>query len=700
VHFRDFLFETGVEEIPAGFIQSAAEFMEKNFKNELQEAKLTYQEIVVYSTPRRLAIEIKQVQDKQTDERIERLGPAKRIAVDSEGKLTKAGLGFLAGAAVHEDNMFIKSTEKGEYIAVMIEKKGKTAKEILSDVYIRTMQNLDFPKSMKWGERKESFARPVRWVIALCDEELIEIELFGVKSEKITYGNRFQKISSSLTICRPADYGDSLKSGFVIADREKRKRFLRREMDNLFVNSDLEMVEDEKLMDVVTDLVEFPTPVIANFNSGYLKLPEKIITSTLTQNQKCFAVRDRVAGKLTNKFVFVSNGNPIFSDIIRKGNEKVVTPRLEDAEFFFREDTKHTLESYYDKLDEVLFQKDLGTIKEKTERIVRLTQYICRQLSFSEKISDSLNRTAKLCKCDLVTQMLGEKEFTKLQGYIGKHYALVSGEAEDVAEGIYEHYMPRGQNDGLPASLNGAVVAIADKIDTVCGIIGVGLIPTSSNDPFAIRRAANGIVQIIREKSLAIDLFKLIDYSLEILEDRISALEKSREFLYSYFRQRVQWLLQQENIDYDVINSVMHIDFSDVVDLIARARDVQSFKNNSDFVKLVMGFKRVSNIIASEKDFSNFDEKKLTEGAEEILFKEFCKLEKNISKLLITKDYHVLLESLVNFSFYIDQFFDKVLVNTDDPDIRNNRYSLLFMIRSLFLKVADISKITIDGEKS
>ncbi len=689
---KNFLLEIGVEEIPAGYISNAIQKLKETMMNQLTENKLSYTEINTYSTPRRLAIKINSLQSSQKDEHIEKVGPAKRVAFDENGQLTKAGLGFLQGAGAKEDQVFIKETSKGEYIAVNIEIKGQSSEELLPRIIKICFEKLNFPKSMKWGDTSFSFARPIRWIIALLDDKIIDFKLENIQTGQVSQGNRFIILEHPIIIDHADDYPLVLKMGAVVADREERKLMIKKQMKELFKESKFKILEDERLLDQVTDLVEFPTAVISSYESKYLFLPEKIITSTLTQNQKYFAVLDE-NNQLSNYFVFVSNGAPYSSETIRIGNEKVVRARLEDAEFYYHEDTKKSLDSYVSKLNEVVFQAKLGTILEKTERIKKLSLAISQSLGLDSLTTQKIIRSAHLSKADLVTLMLGEKEFTKLQGYIGMKYALLHKEDIEVATAIYEHYMPRGQNDGLPSSLVSSIVAIADKIDTVCGIIAVNLVPTGSNDPFALRRAANGVVQIIDERNLSIDLNKLIQISYDLLDGKLSEKNFNKNIVEEFFKQRVRWLMEQKGIEYDVIDSLSHLNWGNIKEIIQRAKDISEMKSQDDFNKLVSGFKRVSNIIEKTKEEFEINDNLFEMKEEALLYKEYKNLEGEISQCLVMLDYKRSLNALVPFSQYIDLFFDKVLVNCEDQSKKNNRYALLQLIRSLFLKIADISKI-------
>jgi len=693
---KDFLFELGVEEIPAGYIAAAIVKMSNHFASQLHEAKISYKEIIHFSTPRRFAIKITELQTEQSDEVIERIGPARMAAYDAEGNLSKAALGFLRGAGAEPEDMFIKETPKGDKIAVKKEIKGKKTEEILQQIILDVIPKINFPKSMRWGSNQLAFARPIRWLLVLYGNDVLPVDFNGLKADRISFGNRFQKLDNPVKINSIDNYESCLKSVFVVPDRAIRKQMIEDQLISVFKGRKNKIVQDAGLLEIVTDLIEYPTAVIADFHEKYLVLPQKVITSTLSQHQKYFAVRDK-KGNITNQFVFITNGDSNHSDLIKLGNEKVITARLEDADFFFKEDTTVPLESFVPKLAEVTFQEQLGSIKDKTDRIVKSVEFITKKLDSTKEIADNAKRGALLCKTDLVTLMLGEKEFTKLQGYMGMEYARKCGEREEVAKVIYEHYLPRGERDELPSSQAGAIVAIADKLDTVCGIIGVDMVPTGSKDPFALRRAANGIVQIIDHFGFEFDLLELIDSVFESLQSRLSKPDNNKDVVCDFFHQRANWLLKQKEIEYDVIDSVTHIDPNNIPDLIHRAKALQDFKKRVDFIKLVLGFKRVSNIIAEASGISAVKIDLLQEEMEQILYTKYINLK--IEKLLPEKNYEEILTLLVEFGSTIDKFFDDVLVNVEDEQLKQNRYNMLACIRKLFLQVADLSKIVVENEK-
>ena len=692
---KDFLFELGVEEIPAAYIAGAIKTIKDHFESNLKKANLVYNELQIFSTPRRFAIKILSLQTQQKDEIIERIGPTKEMAYDIDGNLTNAALGFLRGAGAEQKDIIIKQTPKGDKIAIRKEIEGKSATLILKNLTMDSVAEIQFQKSMKWGSSKLSFARPIRWILVLFGNDIIDLEFEGIKSGNITYGNRFQNLDNLVEINSIDEYEEKLESVFVIPNREERKKIIIKQMNDLFLNSNEKVIENIKLLETITDLVEYPTAVIADFDKKYLDLPTKVITSTLSEHQKYFSV-SKQNRKLSNKFLFISNGDPQYSNLIKQGNEKVITARLEDAEFFYKEDTAQSLETFVPKLSEVTFQQKLGSVLEKTERIKQVSKFICDELQLEDDVIKYSLQGAHLCKADLVTLMLGEKEFTKLQGYIGHQYALKSGKKKQTALVIEEHY----QNGDNEMSLAGSVVAIADKIDTICGIVGVDMIPTGSKDPFALRRAANGVVQIISNNNFEINIHKLIDRSFELLESKLDKPGNNKDIVYDFFRQRVNWLLKQKQIDYDIIDSVMHIDHSNIPDLIHRAEALQELKKQEDFIKLVLGFKRVSNIIADMKDTADVKREILQEEMEQILFTQYLDLQKKIKELLPDKNYKKILEKLVEYGSTIDKFFDEVLVNVEDVEIKQNRYNVLFCIRELFLQVADLSKLVVDGENN
>ncbi len=690
----DFLFEIGVEELPANHIKPAIDFIHNAFIALLSDKRLSFSRIKMASTPRRLGIYIQDLDTTQEDIEIQRIGPSVRIAYDAEGKLSMAALGFLKKNNASEHDIYTESNEKGEFIAVRLKQIGQITQDILCQSIGDLVPQIPFGKRMIWNSPQMSFSRPIRWIVALYGDQIIPLEVFGISSGRSTYGVRNLGLDRSFEISTPDEYFSKLRQNFVIADREDRKQTIRQQLNDITNENDYEVIIDENLLDTVTDMVENPNAVIAEFDEFYLRLPSRIITSTISQNQKYFAIQSKDNATLLNKFVFISNGDPGCAQIIKIGNEKVVKPRLADAMWYFNEDTKVPFETFVPALGGVVFHSKLGSVADKTQRVKKLTEYMAIELGMEINTTQDAIRAAELCKADLVTLMLGEKEFTKLQGYIGREYAIRSKESIQVADAIYEHYLPKGQSDDLPATICGSLVAVADKLDTVCGIIGIGLLPTGSGDPYALRRAANGIVQIVSTMNWNISLKSLISKSCELFADKISQDTVGSVFL--FFKQRTEWLLKQHNLDYDIIDSVMHIDISYLPRLIERARALQKIRLLPQFVRLVIGFKRVSNIIAEAKDIPVLDPDLLHSAQEKNLYEALNRQKEVIERELVVANYDAVLACLIELGPDIDSLFDNVLINCDDLQIRQNRYALLALIRNEFLRVADLSLIVVE----
>jgi len=695
---RDFLFEIGTEEIPSGYIQYAVDCLRESFEADLHEYGLSWERMGLYSTPRRLAIKILGLDSSQADQTVEKVGPAKKVAYSEDGTLTKAGQGFLNSTLMHEQDITTINTPKGDYIAVKVFIKGKKTSELLPNFMKNALERINFPKTMRWGEHRFQFARPIRWLLALFNDEVVNFEFCKLQTSAHSMGNRNVKIRHIVPIHHISDYPKKLKMVKVIAEREERKALIKIQLEALSQEG-VNIIKDERLLDTVTDLVEYPTAVRATFDAKYLSLPSKIITSTLTQNQKYFSVLDS-ENRLTNEFIFISNGDPAHSELIRAGNERVVNARLADARFYFTEDIKKPLSSYTEKLGDVVFHAKLGTLLDKTDRITALCKYIAQIINANKTQTASIVRTSRLVKADLVTSMLGEKEFTKLQGYIGMNYALLSGEKPQAALAIYEHYMPRGQNDDLPSNIIGAVIAIADKIDTVCGIIGVGLIPTGSADPFAIRRSANGIIQIIDKYEYKISLSQLVDTACHNLLTIVPTIFSYKEVILNYLKQRIKWYLETQEIDPDVAEALWGFTWDDVSDIKSRARDLQEFKGHQDFEVLVSAYKRVNNILSKNETKAPVEVKLLKETTERMLHEHLKEIQVAIKPFLEKMDYKQVLQDIVPLGKHIDIFFEKVLVMCEDERLKANRLALLNEIKELFLTVADISVISYENKEN
>ncbi len=674
----DFLFEIGTEEIPAGYIASAVDQFVKFFQKGLNEAELSFDELEVFDTPRRMAILLRGLPEGQQDKVVEKIGPKVEIAYAEDGKsLSNAGMGFLRSSGCDESQIFIVEGKKGKNVAVKFEQKGKKTSEILSQLCTDCVSGFNYPKSMKWGSESFMFARPVRWLVALLDKKVVDVEIAGVKSGKITFSHR--EFGGKHELSTPSDYEATLLSGRVIADRKKRFENILQQ----FAELDLEVVEDNKLMNLVCDIVEYPVVMVGEFDEKFLELPEKIIITTLCEHQKCFATRK--SGKLTNRFVFVSNGKKENSELIIVGNQKVAKARLSDAKFFYTEDTKKPLLDYYQDLEQVTFQQDLGSLLSKVQRVEKICSYLAGKLNF--KNAKDLHLAAQLSKCDLVTTMLGEKEFTKLQGYMGHQYALATGVDAEVALAIEEHYLPKGLGGNLPTTDLGAILAIADKIDTICGIVGIGMLPTGSADPFALRRAATGICRIVLDREFDFDLAMLVAESFALQPDCVD--KKHIDFVVDYLMQRVKYVFGQSDVKDDLLSALLGD--QSALNLTAISNKIavlQPMLSRDDFLQLVLSCKRIDNILVSAKPDGEVNEALLVEEMEKELYNSF----KNL-KLNEIDDFEQKIAELIKFSSVINKFFDKIMVNAEDENIKKNRWNLLAMIRAEIKGVMDFGKI-------
>ncbi len=674
----NFLLEVGTEEIPAGYIAGAAKQLWEFLQKGLQECELGFGQVKVFDTPRRLAVSIAGLAKAQEDKLVEKVGPSLEVAYLPDGKsLSKAGEGFLRSSGCDASQICVVDGKKGKSICVKYERKGKSSKEILTSLATEAIEKVSFPKSMKWGSGSFFFARPIRWLVALLDDEVLDVQVAGVKAGRVTYSHR--EFGGEHILPDVGSYEQALLDGRVIVDRKRRMESILEQ----FAQLDVDVVDDDKLMSLVCDIVEYPVVMVGEFEQRFLLLPEKIIVTTLCEHQKCFATRQD--GKLVNKFVFVSNGKKENEQTIILGNQKVAKARLSDAEFFYKEDTKQSLLDYYPDLGDVTFQRDLGSLLSKVQRVESVCNYLAKKLDLT--MSDELCLAAKLCKCDLVTTMLGEKEFTKLQGYIGKEYAVSSGVSQQVAEAIEEHYLPKGLGGELPKGTLGAVLAIADKLDTLCGIVGIGMLPTGSADPFALRRAATGICRIVLDRGYDLELVDAVRECFALQPDSVD--KKHAEFVIDYLLQRAKYVFGQKKVEADLLHALL--DGSKSLNLLETKEKLavlQPMKCSAEFLQLVLACKRIDNILAGTQPRGKVLPELLQEKQEKELYDAYSKLE-----LESEKDFAQVIEDLVGFCGFIERFFDKIMVNAEDEKLKMNRCNLLAEISASIKKIVDLSKI-------
>ena len=672
----NFLFEIGVEELPSRYVNSSEKELEKLISEKLKEERIGYKSLKSYSTPRRVAVLAEGLSDKQEELYKKSLGPSVEVAF-KDGKLTKAGEGFLKGQDAQESDIKIIENEKGKYISIEKYYAGHVTKEILPDILDSSIRSLSFDKSMKWSDKQFRFARPIKWILALLDNEILDFEFEGIKSSNKTRGMR-NFASQEIEVKDIMDYENILEKNFVIADSGKRKEKILNSIKENCENDGDKVIVNDYLLDEVVNLVEYPYAIKGEFSENYLDLPEDIITITMETHQRYFPVRNS-SGKLSNKFVLIRNA-PEYSKLVKNGNEKVIEPRLADAKFFYDEDLKVKLAENVEKLKHVVFQKDMGTIYEKIERMGKITDYLVEVLNLSDKKED-IKKTVYLSKADLVSNVIGEKEFTKLQGFMGEIYAKHEGEKESVAKGIFEHYLPRYQGDILPTTIEGAVSGIADKIDTIVGCFSVGLIPTSSKDPYALRRAAQGIISVCLSQNLDINYSDLIDKTLEIFKEEKKISGNEKEILLQikeFFKQRLLYILS-EDLNKELITYIINIE-ERIVTLKNRVSILEELSKTDKFEILVNLLKRTRNILKENKViFETVKESIIEKNEEQELFNYIKELEKTINN----QEFYHIIETLLKNAHIINNFFDNVMIIVDNESIKNNRLNLLKSLENL-----------------
>lgn len=680
------LFEVGVEELPSRFVSSTLQQIKNNLINMLGENRIEFNEINTYGTPRRLTFIVKGISERQSNLEEEVKGPSKKIALDADGNFTKPALGFMKSKGLKEEDVVFKTVGKDEYIFGTIRQEGKETSEVLKNILPEAVKSVTFPKAMRWGGKNMRFARPIRWMVTLLNDNVLEFDLEGIQSSNITKGHRFLG-QSEFEVNSLEDYLNKLEENYVILDQDRRKEMIRTQCIEVANSLGGEVEFDEDLLEEVTHLVEYPTAFYGEFNEDYAKLPKEVVTTPMQQHQRYFpVVKD---GKLLPNFIAVRNGNDYRIDKVKAGNEKVLVARLEDALFFYKEDTKKDLESYTEKLKSVVFQAKLGTVYDKSLRIEKLSSNIIDLLKLNSDKEDTI-RAAKLCKADLVTGMVFE--FTELQGIMGREYAKVSGENEAVSEAIFEHYLPRFAGDMLPKTNAGIVLSISDKLDSICGFFAIGIQPTGSQDPYALRRQALGILNILMDSKIDVNLEKLVELGLENYSNLEFNKDKVTNDIMEFFKERIKNLFRDLGIRYDVIDAVLSSKLNDISDMHLRAVELNNWLDKDELVEMLTAFNRVSTLAQkSESDKVNKD--LLKEEAETNLYKAFTNTKEKVNELLNDKKYSEALDAFASLRPSIDAMFDSVMIMDKDEAIKNNRLGLLKQIYDTMLSICDLSKI-------
>lgn len=684
---KDVLVEIGCEEIPAGFIGPALEGGQRYLEDELKKNRISFSEVLITGSPRRLVYKIKDVGTTQQQQEDLVLGPSEKVAFDDAGNPTKAAVGFAKSLNRKVEDLKIFDTEKGRYLGFMKKEKPSPAKELLPGILTGLLPALSFKKSMRWADLEIRFARPVHWIISLFGKEVINISFGNVTSSNFTFGHRFLK-PKKITIKDVSEYERKLKEAFVIVDFDARKELIRKQLKEIEKKIGFRWVQDESLLETVTNLVEYPVTVVGKFDEEYLELPREILITTMKEHQKYFVFEDEV-GNLYPGFAAVSNIVTEDMDVIVRGNERVLKARLADADFYYKDDLKDPLISKKDKLREVIYQSDLGTYFDKVERVEKLARKIAEWVA-PDKV-EMAARAAALSKIDLTTGVV--YEFPELQGIMGRYYAMNTGEEPEVAEAVFEHYLPRGATDILPATETGAIVSIADRVDTICGCFSVGLIPTGTQDPYGLRRQSIGVMNVILGKKYDLSLSSLAEEAVRNLKDRIKGDEKAIiTDVLDFFRGRLHGIISSGESDQEVVDAIINAGFDNILDVKARVDALSRFKQSDSYESLITGFKRAQNIIRGAQISTDISEKLFAYDEERELFKAIGEAKEAVHTLAAKKSYFEALGKLASLRDSVDSFFEKVLVMDKDETLKNNRLALLSELTGLFSWIADFSK--------
>lgn len=683
---RDLLIEIGTEELPPTALKRLSESFLSSFRDQLQSQRLTFDEIEPFATPRRLALLVRGLATQQPNQSTTRKGPALKAAYDSEGKPTKAAAGFARSCGVEVGDLEREETEKGAWLVHRQVERGKSTFDLVFEMTKRALDSLPIPKRMRWGDRDDEFVRPVHWVNVVFGDEPVPGRLFGIDASAATYGHRFHR-PEAIAIASAPEYTSLLRErGDVEPSFEKRRASIRDQVESLAQSSGGKAVLDEGLLDEVTALCEQPTAILGSFEPEFLEVPPEVLIETMQKHQKYFPIRSP-SGDLLPRFITISNIRSTDPDQVRAGNERVIRPRFADAAFFWEQDLKHPLESYAEKLGNVVFQKDLGSLAEKSMRVGQVSRHIAGHLGFDEELAA---RAALLGKCDLLTQMIFE--FPSLQGTMGRYYAEKAGENPCVVAAMEEQYLPRHAGDALPTSDCGLVLSIADRLDTLVGIFAIGQRPTGVKDPYALRRASIGLLRILIETPLALDLQEALDFAAHQLKTRVDATAAASQ-VFDYVMERLKGYYQDQSIGGDVVDSVVSLRPRTPSDIHRRILAVESFRELPEANALTAANKRIRNILrkTDEQIPETVDSGALEEDAERRLANLIPEVGSRITPLLAAQDYAGVLKCLAGLRNDVDAFFDQVMVMTDDLSLRRNRLALLRSIELLFLEIADIS---------
>lgn len=681
----DLLVEIGTEELPPKALKKLSDAFTAGIVTGYQAAGLAADEVIEYAAPRRLAVWLKGIPAQQADQHIEKRGPAVQAAFDKEGNPSKAALGFAASCGVEFAALERLETDKGAWLVFRQQQPGQKTADLFPKIVDQSLANLPIPKRMRWGDGAAEFVRPVHWIVLLADEAIIDAEILGIQTGRESRGHRFHA-PAPINIRKPEDYAVQLGEAYVIARFEARSDMISKRVQELATELGGQAIMPAALLDEVAALVEWPVPIAGRFEEKFLEVPQEALIHTMQGDQKYFGLTD-AHGKLMPNFITISNIESKDPSKVSEGNERVIRPRFSDAAFFWEQDKKQTLAARREKLKTVVFQQQLGSLHDKSTRVANLAQYIAQQLKADESLAV---RAAELGKCDLVTNMVFE--FTDLQGTMGRYYAQHDGEPAEVAQALEEQYLPRFAGDQLPSTETGRILALAERIDTLAGIFAIGQKPTGTKDPFGLRRLAVGVLRMLIEQKLALDLADLLDQAADNLTAQLGKKPDMQEAL-DYILERLRAYYQEQGINAELVEAVAALKPTQALDFEQRLKAVVAFRQLTAAESLAAANKRISNILKKVETAipAEVNPSLLQESAEQALAASLQAQQTKVLPLFATGDYEQVLLSLAHLREPVDNFFNDVMVNTEDEALRNNRLALLNQLRGLFLRVADLS---------
>ncbi len=689
---NDLLLEIGTEEIPADYIEPALNALSTLLLKRLTESRIEHGDVKTFGTPRRLAVKVADVAGRQKPLTTDVTGPPAKVGFDENGMPTIAAKKFAEKLKVAVNSLTTIETEKGSYLCARKIERGNDTRSILKGILPDLVLSIPFPKKMKWADLSIEFARPIHSILALFGDKVITFVLGNVKSGRYIFGHSFMN-PGRIRLSKPDEYVDALRLAHVLVDLEERKKQIVSGIDKAAREQGGRVLQDDDLVDIVNNLVEYPAIVAGSFDKAFLEIPQEVLITAMREHQKYFAVIDK-KNNLMPFFIAVNNTSAKDMALVSRGHERVLRARLEDAQFFYRSDLEKSLEDLAEKLKGVLFQARLGSVYEKVIRVQKLAEFLTDAADFSPDVKKDVSRAAFLCKADLVSQIV--IEFPKLQGVMGRVYAVAAGESDTAASAIEEHYRPAYSGGPLPKTDAGAVLSIADKIDTICGCFSIDLIPTGTADPYALRRQGIGVIQIMLDKGFSFPLSGMIAKSLELFEDGSARdIKEKKAMIYTFLQSRIANLLSEQGFSKDVIAAVIAVSIDHIPNVWNRVRALEQLKTEPGFEQLAVVFKRVVNIIKKADHFETkeVDEDLFQDECERVLFSAYNEVKKNVTNSLEKGFFDQAMLYIASLRDSVDAFFDGVLVMAKDVRIRNNRLALLKHIADLFGLFADFSKI-------